>query len=581
MKNKISERKFLAFYLSLTALLYIVTGLQGYDMCDEGWVLTGFQQIFNDPASVQYLFLYYLSDCVGGVWNAVFGDYGIVAFRVLGALFMTATTFVVYKLLRPYTGRWSLAVGSFWIFLCYGGAFMVFYHDHLTTFLAAAASYLLFLSLMKNRPSLMFLSGVMLGINVFARLPNLSLTLLILLLVPYHRYGGSGRDTLHMAASAVTGFIIGVGAVLLLMWANGHTGVFIDAVSDGFSAVEDTQSNHNFGEMCRIYALNYIEVLRDTALLFAVPAVVLLVRKRRPGLTLSPRVRIACAILTAAISVILNKFTAYNTSVIYALSTATCLFVMLSKRFDKPMKYLSLIVLINMHALPLGSDYGISNMGVNCIWLSAPFTVGVFGRLLHERRHDRDVFVMLAVCAVVTAGVIMKRGVGGTLLQCYFDEGSRFKKTYLIDSPLATTFTTEKNAETLSPMLKALSAYVDEDDYLLCFQNIATVHYLTRTRPYLYNPWVWTYDPGNMERKFERAERERPYLPVVVRDKSMLPHWYEYYPDWNNENAPESYLHNNKKIMLINRFLTRHRYRKVWENDVLQILVPPSLYKRP
>ena len=102
------------------------------------------------------------------------------------------------------------------------------------------------------------------------------------------------------------------------------------------------------------------------------------------------------------------------------------------------------------------------------------------------------------------------------------------------------------------------------------------MHFLTRTRPYLYNPWVWTYDPSNMERKFREAEAEHKELPVVVRDKSMLPKWYEYYPDWNNENAEESYTHKNRKIILINRFLTRNGYKVVWENDVFQILLPPQ-----
>ena len=132
----------------------------------------------------------------------------------------------------------------------------------------------------------------------------------------------------------------------------------------------------------------------------------------------------------------------------------------------------------------------------------------------------------------------------------------------------------------LNPMLHELKKYVNEDDCLLCFQNIPTVHFLTATRPYLYNPWVWTYDPTNMQRKFLRAEREHAALPVVVRDKSMLPRWYEPYPDWNNDKAEESYLHKNKKIFIINKFLEKHHYRLAWENEVFQILLPGKVMKR-
>lgn len=65
-------------------------------------------------------------------------------------------------------------------------------------------------------------------------------------------------------------------------------------------------------------------------------------------------------------------------------------------------------------------------------------------------------------------------------------------------------------------------------------------------------------------------------LPVIVRDKSMLPRWYEPYADWNNDNATDTYLHKNAKIRLIKRFISRHGYKVVWENEVFQILIPPS-----
>ena len=211
------------------------------------------------------------------------------------------------------------------------------------------------------------------------------------------------------------------------------------------------------------------------------------------------------------------------------------------------------------------------------MYISGPLTVGMAWKWWEKHRSiNRDTRILLAVCAVTFIMFVARRGVFNIMSQCYFDEGFRWNKTELIDNPRATTFTTKKNCEQLNPMLKELGKYVKEDDYLLCFQNIATVHFLTRTRPYLYNPWVWTYDPSNMERKFREAEAEHKELPVVVRDKSMLPKWYEYYPDWNNENAEESYTHKNRKIILINRFLTRNGYKVVWENDVVQILLPPQ-----
>ena len=41
-------------------LLYgLLVGFQGFDLCDEGWTMTAYQQIFICPQSVEYNFLCY------------------------------------------------------------------------------------------------------------------------------------------------------------------------------------------------------------------------------------------------------------------------------------------------------------------------------------------------------------------------------------------------------------------------------------------------------------------------------------------------------------------------------------------
>lgn len=181
---------------------------------------------------------------------------------------------------------------------------------------------------------------------------------------------------------------------------------------------------------------------------------------------------------------------------------------------------------------------------------------------------------LVVLFAFVLAAFVVKRGVCNIFNQCYFDEGCRLDKNYRIDSPLATTYTTRKNCEMLNPLLHELQLYVDKNDYLLCFQYSPTIHYLTHTRPYLYNPWIFTYDSEALERKFNKAETEHKKLPVMVRDKSIPPHWYEPYDYWDDNNASENFFHKNRKLDLIHSFIARHNYRVVWENEVFQILLP-------
>lgn len=206
--------------------------------------------------------------------------------------------------------------------------------------------------------------------------------------------------------------------------------------------------------------------------------------------------------------------------------------------------------------------------------MSDPLAVGAFNVFASRCRRDKLMRNLVLLSAVVLAAFVIKRGVCNILGQCYFDAGYRFDKTYKIDSPLATTYTTAKNCDMLNPLLKELQLYVDENDYLLCFQYCPTIHYLTHTRPYLYNPWVFTYDPDALERKLNKAENEREKLPVMVRDKGIPSLWYEQDEFWDDRNAPEDYFHNNRKLNLIHSFIARHKYHVVWENEVFQILLP-------
>lgn len=68
-------------------LLYgLLVGFQGFDLCDEGWTMTAYQQIFICPQSVEYNFLYYVTLLVGGLWEKLFGWGGYLSFRLLTVL---------------------------------------------------------------------------------------------------------------------------------------------------------------------------------------------------------------------------------------------------------------------------------------------------------------------------------------------------------------------------------------------------------------------------------------------------------------------------------------------------------------
>ncbi|MBQ2193503.1 MAG: glycosyltransferase family 39 protein [Prevotella sp.] len=524
----LSEGCFLTLFILLSLFYHFLVGIQGFDMYDEGWSLTGFQQIFNAPDSVEYLFLYYLTNIFGGVWEQLFGFGGIYSFRILTGIILTLTAVIVWLMLRPYFNRWCILLGTLASFLCCYYGIMVFYHNYLTALITTAAAYTLFLSITRTDYRWMMVSGFLIGCNIFVRLPNITQTALILLLIPYYIYMRKIHQTLKLLCCGIGGFILGILSVVAFMLIAGHFDIFVTAISSGLSAASDSDSTHNLAEMSARYLFVYRIIFTQ--------------------------------------GIFSNVYSAY------LLGTCACLWVLLFRRKNAHLVYLACITLCIMHLLPVGSDAGVQNMGENCIYLSVPFTVGIIWHELslfplHHR--VRTTMQLLFVCFGILFYV---RGGYNIMKQCYFDEGSRMEKTFLPEASLATTYTTEQNCQQLNTILRELQRYVKPDDTLLCFQNTPSLHYLTKTRPYLGNPWVWSFTPHVMEQKFIEAENSGRPLPVIVREKSMIPYWTRYYSNWNNDHALEDYFHKNKKITLINQFIHRHNYRVVWEDEVFQLL---------
>ena len=158
------------------------------------------------------------------------------------------------------------------------------------------------------------------------------------------------------------------------------------------------------------------------------------------------------------------------------------------------------------------------------------------------------------------------------LHNAYFDEGARWEKRYRVDHPLANTFTNQDYAQSTNTILTELKKYVHPDDYLFCFQSRPMLHYLTHTRPYMYNPWPWSFDTPSMKLHLQRAEARGGKLPVVVREKCQLINFVLPDPNWNQTNAEDDFFHKNAKVRLIQDFIEHHHYQVVWESDEYQIL---------
>ena len=564
--------KFNFLYIASVFVISIGMGIQGFDMCDEGWVLTGYQQFFNDPNSIQYLFLYYLSQFTGAIWNTLFGDYGILGFRILTAITVTLTAFIVYKILSPYFSRWAILLGT-WLSICCSGFIMVFHHNYLTSLLVVCTIYFIHQSLSKRNSFFMYIAGIVLGMTTFARLPNVTMTALIIVLIPYYFYSKSWSLIKRMFLSAILGYVTGILLIMVTMIIFGHLTIFKEAIEFGFLAGKDSESTHNLSSMISTYMDNYKKVFISFLYVGLIPCVLLIIEYKNIYIKNCYLLYAGGVICAIAYVIVLRDVIPPQVNmvyILYALST-TILIINLFFHHNVTIACLSTLGLVNLYCLPLGSDFGIGNMGPWCIWFALPLSTGIICQ--HISKSSKKLKITYSALLFLFVITVSYKWYNTMLNGCYFDSGSRLEKRFKIHSDLANTYTTKENCDMLNPLLSELNKHVQPEDKLLCFQSCGMIHFLTRTKPYLKNPWVWTYTPSMVKKKMMEAENENVKLPVIVREKSTLPTWYKFYPDWNNDHAKETYIHKNKRITYINEFITRHHYTVIWENKVFQILL--------
>ena len=98
-------------FLSILFLFQLIFIPQGLDFADEGFFMTFYQQIFNDPESVTYAFMYWFAGVLGGSLYALFPEDGLLLMRFAGVLIIVLTAAFVCRILKPYLPLWTIRVG--------------------------------------------------------------------------------------------------------------------------------------------------------------------------------------------------------------------------------------------------------------------------------------------------------------------------------------------------------------------------------------------------------------------------------------------------------------------------------------
>ncbi|MBQ7192526.1 MAG: hypothetical protein IJS00_06635 [Paludibacteraceae bacterium] len=146
----------------------------------------------------------------------------------------------------------------------------VFHYNYTTALIAVSASLTIYKALTQQKKYLMLIAGMIVGVGVFFRLPNICLVAFIAILIPFYYQTQSLKTTMRFFGAAVVGFAIGVVLNIALICLLHHQETFIASVKHTFDTFLTHTHTHTGADTllsrCRIYAIVFVAYFVLTSL---------------------------------------------------------------------------------------------------------------------------------------------------------------------------------------------------------------------------------------------------------------------------------------------------------------------------
>ncbi len=568
--NNLPNWAFLCIYL-LSILCYTsLIGLQGLNMTDEGWISTGFQQIYNDASTISGMFTLYDTLLVGGLFHILLPSLGMIAFRIASALCLTGIAYVVYLLSKEVINQWYvfLGVGICIINLRF---IQVLHYNYTSALLILLIALFIYQACIQRKAYKMLIAGILVGLSFFFRLPNVCLCGMIVILIPFYFYTRSYKQTLiflgYAALGVMTGVIANIGLIHLLH----HQGPFYEMLNIATSYLTQSDSTHNSSSMLNKYLLQIRDISVRAAVFVAFPLISIFLHKK-----------VAIKWLYIALQIILFSLFVWtfggpwkNIMSIFAFCILALAYNVLSHYESERNTYLSLLALLIMILFPIGSDGGILNVNTNAMYLALPLSIGVIFAKVPDNTIDhyyslyRKYSTVFLVYTIVIVSIT-------TLIGACRDSGNRLLKTYRpTQTIIPTTYTTREKAAQIDSLFVHLQPHLTNKTYLLAYPSIPAINYFANCKPYINQPWIGIMDLNTYQIAFDNAQKKKP-LPIIVVSKSNGEEWTSVNKNWNSVlDCWDWHPSIKEKNEYLSRFVQYNNYTVVWEDDCFQLLIPP------
>jgi len=559
---------------------------QGLDITDTGYSVANYALFFDHYSSIASSSGLWLTMFLGAVWEKTVGIHiGLLGHKLLFVFLTYLNVFISYQLLKNYFRPDGILIGLFLAVAYQYTSLNTFNYNMATSTFYLLAIYFLYFGLREEKPSYLFLSGLIIGFNIFIRLPNIIGVGLSFFILFDHFYlrRHSSKILLLKSFQFFSGVSIAIAIVLVCMYSFGHYDFFATIVKQLYETLfygpgDNTHSGIGL-------TVRYVNDLKDAAesalhvLLFI--AAYLSVSAFAAQKIRSEKLLRKFQLLLSGIFLTIGLYAfiqAEHEVIYYVFGLVFFLLLLLIshsvKNKNDTLLYLSVFALVYLCIGFLGSDTGIYNSKYT-LYLAMALIVSYALSYTHNIQHKifslqltltyqqiRSITYMLLTILMIAAFVHQARHP--------YRDGPKFILLSPVDHPrLVGIHTSSHRAQSITEVLEQIRLHAKPGDTILSYDSTPLIYYATQTVPYLNRTWMETLSPQKVTQAFAEKEKATTFRPLVVRAKY----------DTNNGGWPETKFilpldewAQNRKIG--DDFLSRNQYKKIWENDFFALYLP-------
>ena len=518
----------------------LLVSLQGADGVDVGFCNVFYQVIFTQPDSNVFNFIYYLTGIVGGTWELICGQYGLLGFRLLEALVLSGAIAMLYVTFRHWMPLRSslIAIGISFIFPLLS---VTFHYDTLSYLLITLSAFAFSRSLSGHQAWWLMVSGIMITLAIAARIVNA--TLLILLVIPFAYYlkQGEKRQAVYSSLWMFSGVLTGALLVLCLMLSLGHLEYYIAALGEAFGTFNSADATHSRGYLVWKFFHGYQNILLQAFPIFGIAYLWKLACQKLHGTTQT----VAQSVLAIGFGVLAYTSPPYTT--LMGFCFLVCFFGMYKSFLQEKEGAVVVFLLTAMFVFPFGSDIGAQGIFNWCVGLLVFPAVYSIGRCKNTWL-QRGMFVAFA--SIALAALVR------TSVKVYGDRGPRYKCIYMLQPERLNIFTEKERSVAAQHVIAQILRYTSENHLMLLINQQSELYYATRTIPFLGHTQPLVYLGSRMDERLNERLSHFGMYPTVVFLKQ----------EHDTSETPDV-------KMAVEQWMSQHHYQVACDDDFCIIYV--------